>query len=250
MPSDLERNAAERADPPRPPTAVSRSMPVGTEIGASASSPHLDPIGRASTPLTLFQEQPPPPQSVLHPGVLKAGGLGGFSAGAAVPRATQHLVAGPFFERPRSAVDNVYFLAQVVSLEQTACKALEEVEAQRQNDTALRDLLVELIHGLHQLVLVLQEAVAANPDQPIFQGKAAVIVNDLRDRWFRFKEKNGDEVFEYWVMRLPALAAFTALLHSAGADMTFATPAVTAALLGGPEAINKVVQAGVQRLKK
>jgi hypothetical protein len=135
-------------------------------------------------------------------------------------------------------------LALAVSLEHLAREGIKKLQLDndsRNDPTTIEhnnkqiELLTILADGFAQIAAALN-GVAKNPDEPVFLGRAAVIVNAVGEQFQNWLLENAAEAAD-WGIRLPVMIASIATFGWAGANMTIATTAVTA-LVGGQKVIN------------
>jgi len=167
-------------------------------------------------------------------------GTGVFNAHATVVRPEPN--AGSITQGPLSRIetDCANLLALAISLEKLARNEIGRLSGERPNDphtiennNKQCDLLTILADGFARLAAALTEY-SASP-QPLLAGKAKRTADDLSIQFEVWWEKNRGEAID-WAVRIPTLTASIAALGWTGANMTYATAAVSA-LIGGPKVI-------------
>ena len=213
-----------------------------TPTATDGESPPIVPTGGGDT----AGASPPDPSATF------AGG-GAFHADATVvPPEPPN--AGPVTQRAPSRIeaDYINLLCLAISLERMARDEIGRLSGERPNDPHTIennkkqcDLLSILADGFSRLAAALMEY--SEGPQPLLAGKAKKIADDLSAQFEVWWKNNAGEAID-WAVRIPILTASIAALGWTGANMTFATAAVSG-LIGGPNAI-AAIKAAWKRKKR
>jgi len=236
------------AEPPAQTREVSASFGVGIE----ATDANVPDEG-TRRPATAGAATAGGSAPIVPPSDRKAGraapfgataalaGVGAFSAGGTVVRPESD--AGRPIGRgslSRIETDHANLLVLAISLEKLARDEIGRLSGERPNDPHTIennkkqcDLLSIFADGFARLAAALIEY--SERPQPLLAGKAKKIADDLCVQFEVWWKKNKGEAID-WAVRIPTLTASIAALGWTGANMTYATAAVSA-LIGGSKVV-------------
>jgi len=241
------------ATPGNGPSLAAASLPAGPSEpedqpvpwGWQSTGSDLPPAGRWYDPAVygsgnqvIVPPQEPPAQP--QPVILSAEARGESFAPPGNAVRFSATATGPINSLSRIEADYAELLSFAILLEKMARDEIIRLWSVRPNDPHTIDsnkkecdLLSILADGFAKISAALVEY--SKQPQPILAGKAKEIVDEVAAQLTAWWKKNAGEAID-WAVRIPTLIAGLAALGWAGADMTFATAAVSA-LVGGPKAI-------------